>query len=135
MISSAPGRALLLGLLAAALAGCSLGPAAEGPRSVAESFGTAWAQKDGPALCKLLAPDTRAEVAQSAKQPCARGILDEDLPDGGSVRSTKVWGRAAQVSLTGDTLFLSRFQDGWKVLAAGCKPQSGKPYDCQVQGG
>jgi hypothetical protein len=135
MKQSAAGRALVLGLLATTLAGCSLGPAADGPRSVAESFGAAWVHKDGSALCALLAPDTRAEVAQSAKQPCARGILDEDLPDGGSVQSTRVWGRAAQVSLTGDTLFLSRFQDGWKVLAAGCKPQSGKPYDCQVQGG
>jgi hypothetical protein len=135
MRSSAAGRVVLLSLLVATLAGCSLGPAEDGPSSAAKSFATAWAHKDGAALCSRLAPDTRAEVAQSAKKPCAQGILDEDLPDAGRVRSTQVWGRAAQVSLTGDTFFLSRFQDGWKVLAAGCKPQSDKPYDCQLQGG
>ena len=32
-------------------------------------------------------------------------------------------------------LFLSQFPDGWKVVAAGCIPQPGRPYQCTVEGG
>ena len=35
---------------------------------------------------------------------------------------------------TGDTVFLLRFPDGWRVSAAGCTPQGEAPYDCEVQG-
>jgi hypothetical protein len=135
MGSRTVGRGLLLAFLVVSVGGCSLGPAEAGPRSAAQSFAVAWAQHDGAAVCALLAPDTRAAVAQSSKQPCAKGVLGEDLPRSGAVRGTRVWGRAAQVSFTGDTVFMSRFPGGWKVLAAGCKPRPGKPYDCQVEGG
>jgi hypothetical protein len=128
--------ALLLGaVLVASLSGCAGSGSTTGPRLVAQSFLTAWSQKDGSAACRLLAPDTRAEVAQSAKKACALGILEEDLPNAGSVRITRAWGRAAEVQLSGDTMFLSEFPAGWRILAVGCTPRAGKPYDCQVQGG
>jgi hypothetical protein len=129
------GRALLAGLLLPVAAGCASGGRQAAPQAVARAFDASWARHDGAALCRLLAPETRAEVAQSAKKPCAQGILDEDLPSAGQPTATQVWGRAAQVELAGDTLFLSRFPTGWKVTAAGCTRQADKPYDCQLSGG
>jgi hypothetical protein len=44
------------------------------------------------------------------------------------------------VRWTDETTFLSRYADGWLVLAAGCTPmpasaRGGGRYDCKVQGG
>jgi hypothetical protein len=44
-----------------------------------------------------------------------------------------VWGDNAQVRLTGDTLFLTRTDAGWKVAAAGCVPQGEAPYLCRLE--
>jgi hypothetical protein len=120
---------LLIGLAT----GCS--GSTDGPRSAAQAYAKDVAGGDGTAMCRLLAPETRAEVAQSGQSPCAQAIVDEDLPDPGDVQRTQVWGRAAQVRMAGDTVFLSQFASGWKVVAAGCTPRGSRPYDCLVQGG
>jgi hypothetical protein len=126
----------LLGPIAVLLlCGCAGSGRADSAQSSAEQFERALSGGDGAAACELLAPDTAQEVAASAGTTCAKGVLEEDLPEAGSVESSTAWGRSAQVQLASDTLFLSHFDDGWKVLAAGCSPQSGKPYDCTVQGG
>ncbi|BCJ55122.1 hypothetical protein Asp14428_65970 [Actinoplanes sp. NBRC 14428] len=120
---------LLLGL-----AGCgSVG--GEAASAVAVRLLTAVASDDGATACATLAPQTRAELEESAGQPCDRAILDEDLPAPGTVTGTDVYGQWAQVRLTGDTLFLATFPDGWRVVAAGCTPRGSRPYDCAVQGG
>ena len=54
--------------------------------------------------------------------------------DAGSVREVKVYGKDAVAYLERDTVFLARFDDGWRVTAAGCTPNSGRPYDCDVEG-
>ncbi|MFE5491394.1 hypothetical protein ACFQ7Z_15815 [Streptomyces virginiae] len=46
-----------------------------------------------------------------------------------------VYGWQAMVRLSGDTLFLSQFGKGRKVVAAGCTPRPDLPFDCQVKGG
>ncbi|MGC0336296.1 hypothetical protein [Streptomyces sp. SLBN-8D4] len=46
-----------------------------------------------------------------------------------------LYGRQARIVLARDTLFLSLFPDGWKVVAAGCSPQPGRPYQCAIRGG
>jgi hypothetical protein len=43
-------------------------------------------------------------------------------------------GTMAQVRFREDTVFMSEFRHGWKVMAADCKPRTGRPYDCQIQG-
>lgn len=91
--------------------------------------------KDGSAACALLAPDTVAELEQSADKPCAEAILAEDLPDPGAVVATDVYGQRAQVRLSGDTVFLAVFRGGWRVVAAGCTARGDRPYDCVLQGG
>ncbi|MDH6463623.1 hypothetical protein M2302_003818 [Micromonospora sp. A200] len=91
--------------------------------------------KDGPAACALLAPDTAAELEQSADKPCAEAILEEDLPGPGSVSGSRVYGQWAQVQLSGDMVFLAVFPGGWRVVAVGCTARGDGPYDCVLQGG
>ena len=54
---------------------------------------------------------------------------------GGAVRRTDVYGNQARAVLSSDTLFLSHFTSGWKVVAAGCEPRSEEPYECRIKGG
>ncbi|MFC7794786.1 hypothetical protein [Streptomyces cinereoruber] len=87
------------------------------------------------AACAVLAPDTRSELEETEKKACPVGIAAEQLPAGGPVSTVNVYGRQARVVFKSDTLFLSRFPDGWKVVAAGCVPESGRPYRCAIKGG
>ncbi|MFG3442966.1 hypothetical protein ACGF0J_37480 [Nonomuraea sp. NPDC047897] len=119
-----------LPLLALALvAGCSVDTAA--PARTAERFHTAVAERRDGAACALLAPRT-AERLPDPGQTCAEALRAVGLGAGGPVTGVQVWGDEAQVRLAGDTMFLHRFGDGWRVKAAGCKPRGGLPYDCEV---
>jgi hypothetical protein len=96
---------------------------------------TAVADRDGTAACTVLAPDTLAELEQSAGASCPDAILEEDLPEPAEVRHVDVYGQWARVVLADDTLFLAAFPGGWRVVAAGCQAQGERPYDCVLQGG
>ncbi|WP_203045049.1 hypothetical protein [Pimelobacter simplex] len=48
---------------------------------------------------------------------------------------TEVYATAAQVRTGTDTVFLGRFDDGWRVVAAGCAASGDAPYECAVEGG
>ena len=91
--------------------------------------------KDGSGACAVLAPKTASALEQSAGSSCPAAILDEDLPKPGAVTGTQVYGQWAQVRLSTDTVFLGLFPGGWRVVAAGCRPEADKPYDCTLQGG
>jgi hypothetical protein len=101
----------------------------------AAAFTGALTEHDGPRACALLAPRTRSELEQSSKQPCAEAVLTEGVGDVGAVRRTEVFETMAQVRFAHDTLFLARFDDGWRVLAAACTRPASRPYDCQIAGG
>jgi hypothetical protein len=126
----------ILVLLVGTVSGCG-GPGARGGAvsGQAEVFERALHAGDNAAACALLAPGTRSEVEDSAQKPCAVALGEEPLPSGGAVRAVEVYGRQAMVTLERDTLFLSQFPGGWRVVAAGCLPEAGKPYQCQVKGG
>ncbi|MFG3018843.1 hypothetical protein ACGFZQ_09870 [Streptomyces sp. NPDC048254] len=128
------------GLLAAICAVCLTGCSTLGEREAAASrtalrFEESVQQKDGARACAALAPETRQEVEQSAKKPCAQALFEEQLPQAVSVHGADVYGQQARVVLNGDTLFLSAFPVGWKITAAGCVPRPRRPYQCQIKGG
>lgn len=102
---------------------------------MADRFATAVDQRDGAAACALLAPSTRTELEQSAGRRCARALLEELTGTGGDRSAVDVYGTMARVRQGEDTLFLTRMQDGWHVLAAGCTPRPHAMYDCVVKGG
>ncbi len=107
--------------------------------AAALDFERALGVRDGGAVCRALAPGTREEVAQSARTTCAQGVLEEGVPLAEAVpeevQSVDVSGRQARVVFPADTLFLSQFPSGWKVVAAGCTPRPQRPYRCTLKGG
>ncbi|MEU9082734.1 hypothetical protein [Streptomyces sp. NPDC048357] len=119
------------------LSGCGASAArVDGARAVGERFERALASGDHGAACRLLAPETRGQLEQDQKKTCGEAMGEEDLPHAGAVRTTEVFGRQAMLRLVGDTLFLSQFSGGWKVVAAGCTPQGEQqPYQCVLKGG
>jgi hypothetical protein len=118
------------------VAGCaSVGDRETAASAAAVRLLTAVQSKDGQTACAVLAPDTTAEIVQSAGHACPQAILDEDLPTPGVVASAVVYGQWAQVRMSTDTVFLAVFPGGWRVVAAGCTPRGERPYDCVVQGG
>jgi hypothetical protein len=136
-LTSAAGRSAALALpILVMLTGCAdLGNRETSAGNVATKLLTAVAGQDGATACATLAPDTAAELVQSAGKPCDQAILEEDLPAPGTINGADVYGQWAQVRLTDDTLFLAVFPGGWRVVAAGCTPRKSRPYDCTLQGG
>jgi hypothetical protein len=88
---------------------------------------------DPEARCDLLAPATLAKLEQEQSAPCTEAIGELPL-EGGEVRAVEIWGSDAQVRLSGDTVFLTETDSGWRVAAAACTPHEDAPYDCEVEG-
>jgi hypothetical protein len=110
-------------------------PADQAAEKQATDLRSALASQDGDAACAALAPRTASELEQSAGKPCPRAILEEKLPTDGEVSGVRVFGTMAQVKYDGETVFLSRFPDGWRVSAVGCTEGAAGLYDCAVEGG
>nr|WSW70852.1 hypothetical protein OG461_34305 [Streptomyces sp. NBC_00995] len=115
------------------LAGCQ--DASSAVRGSVAAFEEAIARRDAAAVCAALAPGTRTELESGEQSPCTTAVRATPLPSGGAARAVNVHGRQARAVLQSDTLFLSLFPGGWKVVAAGCTPQGDRPYACTVKGG
>jgi hypothetical protein len=118
----------------AGLSGCA-GPDTTGPERAATAFARAVAEADGEQACALLSPEVSATIADAAGEPCPLAVLQEDLPEPAPVRQARRYGHQALVTTGTDTVFLSEFADGWKIIGAGCEPRGEQPYDCAVSGG
>ena len=124
---------LVAGCAVLAVGGCAAPPGPAG--STASRFDAAVGRSDWGTACAMLAPVTSDDLEQSAGTPCADALEEEGLEQAGPVLRVEVFGTMAQARMGQDTVFLARFPGGWKVLAAGCSPQVGRPYDCRLQGG
>lgn len=125
----------MTGLIALiSLAACSSGND-DAATEVAEQLHASLQAEDGAAACDLLSSDAQKELSDSQGSSCETAIMATGLPDSGQVVEVKVYGTSALVRYDDDIVFLGDFPTGWKVTAAGCSPQAGAPYDCQVQGG
>jgi hypothetical protein len=118
------------------VAGCaSASSRAGGAPEVARRFSAAVAARDGATACALLAASTRDELVQSSGKPCPESLTGEDVAPVGTVRRVEAWGEQAEVAGTSGTVFLSHLTGTWLVVAAGCKPRPGEPYECAVKSG
>lgn len=98
-----------------------------------ERVASAFAAADPTARCGMLTTATAAVLALAGPAGCAETMARLG-PAPAAVESTSVWGDQAQVRFAGDTMFLTRTSDGWKVTAAGCRPRGDAPYACLVAG-
>ena len=103
--------------------------------ATAEHFYRAVQDGDGAAACAVLAPRTRSELEKSAQKSCDQAILEEDIPTVDQPSGVEAFGTMAKLAYGSETAFLARFEGGWKVMAAACTDQPGKPYDCLLSGG
>ena len=126
----------MFAVLVPALSGCG-GVDRGAATEAAGQFYAAVRQRDGDAACALLNPSTRSELEQSAGKPCPAAVLEEDIPAPNGPGATVVFGTMAQVRYPGETAFLTRSGQGWRVLAVSCgdRPEGPeRPYHCQVKG-
>ena len=88
---------------------------------------------DTVAACGSLAPETAEALVGSQGRACKESLGSQALSSG-AVEEVVVWGDRAQVRTDADVLFLVELAEGWKVVAAGCRPQGEQPYLCEVGG-
>lgn len=87
---------------------------------------------DGTGACALLAPPVRSELEDTSGSPCAEAVLEEDVGAPSDSTEVEVFDTMARAVVGSETLFLSRFDGRWLVVAAACDPVAGKPYNCAV---
>lgn len=122
-------------LAVSAVSGCgTVSERRDDVRAATEHFERALRTRQFARLCAVLAPVTRQELEQSAGSRCEEGMRGERLPEGGRIVRVDVHGRQARAVLAQDTVFLSQFPTGWKVVAAGCTERPGRPYQCEIKG-
>jgi hypothetical protein len=126
---------VLLALLAAA--GCGASSDRDEARATVERFYAAVGQDDGEAACAELAEPLLEQVESQSRQPC-RGAIARFEYEGGEITRTEVYVKNAKVDLSsGESAFLSREPDGWKLSAVACSAEQGKPADrpleCEVE--
>jgi hypothetical protein len=130
-----PATRAAVAVLLVGLTGCGSQPHEDTVTSVAEAFHEAFAANDGAAACERLAPQTLSELEQSAGKPCAQAVLEEPVSPSSATERVEVFGTQAMVGEGKGAVFLARFPDGWKVMAAACEPRPSQPYDCSISGG
>ncbi|WP_157248236.1 hypothetical protein [Nonomuraea typhae] len=123
-------RVAVMLLVAMAAAGCAR-PDAGAARAAAE-FSAALAGARWGQACALLTERAR-EGLETGGKACEETIRELRLP-GGPPHETLTYGDEARVRLAGDTVFLHRFGDRWRVHGAGCRPRPGLPYQCEIGG-
>lgn len=129
----------LLAALALALlpAGCGTGDDRDQARATVERFYDALRAGDGAAACAELGDSTIEQVESQSGQSC-REVVTRLEYDGGAVLDVEVAINNAKADLrSGESAFLSREPDGWKLTAIGCKAADGKPadrpFDCEAE--
>jgi hypothetical protein len=131
------GYLAVLGVLLSMTLGCGAdaGPAGLDARTTAQRFTQALTEGNHAQACSLLSPETKAQLEQASGKPCGVAIAEENLAAADAFEDIAMFGTMAQVRFAGDTVFVTKFPRGWKVLAAGCSPVPGEHYDCRLQGG
>jgi hypothetical protein len=119
-------------LLAVLVVGCASRTGQQDAAAVATRFLDAAGRGDTEMACALLTPRTREDLATADGQPCEQSLPTDRL--GGSVEQVDAWSDWARVNTADSSVFLTEFNSGWLVSAAGCEPNGDAPYRCVVGG-
>jgi hypothetical protein len=123
---------------AALLAGCGTSDDRDQARTVVERFYAAVRDDRGDAACDLLSEPAAEQIESQSGQPCRAVVTRLDLEGGpAEVVDVHVAATQAKVELrNGETAFLNRRSDGWRLVGVACRPEEGKPrdrpFDCEV---
>jgi hypothetical protein len=130
-----PAVVLLLAVIATA--GCDRAGDRDAVRSVTEHFLAAVEAGDGEGACGDLSTDTRKALESREQTDCRDAVGELQLEPGVTDR-VQVYVTNAKVDLaSGQSMFLSRTQEGWRLSAVGCEPEAGqpaeRPFDCELE--
>ena len=122
-------RSLVPLVLLALVAGCGTSDDRDQARAAVERFYEAIRAGDGEAACEELG-DSLVEQVESQTQQSCRGVITRFAYEGGAITATEVYITNAKVDLdSGESAFLGREDDGWKLSALACRAEKGKPAD------
>jgi hypothetical protein len=116
-------------------AGCGVSAAEHAPQETGRAFYQRLSDGDVTGACDLLSPAARTELEAQAGKPCARALPEQELPEVGEADpETARFSSMARLLYPDEVTFLSRYSQGWLVVAAGCTPSRSGVYDCKVEG-
>jgi hypothetical protein len=123
-------------VLAVMAAGCGRGNDRAEIRGVVSGFLSAYEADLGPAACNALSEGARAELVSEEAKPCPQAVASLDL-EPGRVERVVVDLDGALVDLSsGETAFVTRTANGWRLSAVGCSAEDGPPtrfpMDCEL---
>ena len=127
---------MALALVAAvSCAACGAADRAPDATRTATAFQAALERNDGRAACSRLSPETATALAQDEHTPCAKAIVELNLPTATEVARAKVYVTSAAAEVPGgDWMFLDEAPSGWEISAAGCRrTQPDLPLDCELE--
>jgi hypothetical protein len=126
-------RLAVVAVLVLALSGCGTASSEHDARGSVQRFFAALSRHDGDAACHELSEEAASSVASDEKKPCGQAVLSLGIGSA-RIKNLSVYMDSAQAKLQGGgAVFLDQTPKGWKISAAGCKPQPGKPYDCDLE--
>jgi hypothetical protein len=126
------GRLIALAGLLVALGGCGVADDRAQAGDVTARFFADLRTGDAAAACGLLSSALRQQVEKQG--PCPHELASLKLSGRGPAR-VDVFLTQAKVDVRGgETVFLGRDREGWRLDAVGCKPQKpDEPFDCEEE--
>jgi hypothetical protein len=120
-------------LIALSVSGCGTSDDRRQARAAAEGLYAAVQDGRGEAACTRLMPATVDALERQEGRPCAEAVTEVQLT-GGSAENVRVFETGAQAEFdTGNSAFLDRTDEGWRVSAAGCVRQGRSPAICELE--
>ena len=124
-------------VLAVVVAGCGTSDDRDQSRAVVERFYDAVRNDDAEEACAQLSESLVEQIESQTQQSCEDAITGFEY-EGGAIVDAEVYITNAKVDLrSGESAFLSRERDGWKLSALACRPEEGKPadrpFECEVE--
>jgi hypothetical protein len=111
--------------------GC--GSPGSGAERAAADFYRAVESGASSTACELLAPETRRQLEQDEHASCETALSMVRLPVAGAPVRVDRYGQHALVRFDTDAVFMTEYDDGWRVVAAGCTARDALPYDCVIK--